>query len=56
MGLREEYLPKSPHLCSLHFSESSFDRSSLMRTRLKENAIPIVSIILLTIKYYCSQS
>lgn len=41
MGLRDECLPKSPHLCSLHFSESSFDRSFLMRPRLKENAIPI---------------
>ncbi|XP_011259598.2 THAP domain-containing protein 6 isoform X2 [Camponotus floridanus] len=44
MGLRDECLPKSPHLCSLHFSESSFDRSFLMRPRLKENAIPILNI------------
>ncbi|XP_011877810.1 PREDICTED: uncharacterized protein LOC105567497 isoform X2 [Vollenhovia emeryi] len=45
MGLHVESLSKSPHLCSLHFSESDFDRSSLMRTRLQESAIPFPNIL-----------
>ncbi|XP_039305854.1 THAP domain-containing protein 6-like isoform X2 [Solenopsis invicta] len=44
MGLQMECLPKSSHLCSLHFSDDDFDRSSLIRIRLRENAIPISNI------------
>ncbi|XP_012217663.2 THAP domain-containing protein 1-like isoform X2 [Linepithema humile] len=44
MGLQVERLPKSPHLCSLHFSDDDFDRSSQTRIRLRENAIPISNI------------
>lgn len=46
MGLQVERLPKSPHLCSLHFSDDDFDRSSQTQIRLRENAIPIVNIVL----------
>ncbi|XP_067216168.1 THAP domain-containing protein 1-like isoform X2 [Linepithema humile] len=40
MGLRVEYLPKSAYLCSLHFLEADFDRTSVTCTRLREFAIP----------------
>ena len=45
MGLQVERLPKSPNLCSLHFLDDDFDRSSQTRIRLRENAIPIVNIV-----------
>ncbi|XP_072758714.1 uncharacterized protein [Anoplolepis gracilipes] len=44
MGLCIESLPKSSHLCSLHFLEKDFDCTSLVRTRLRENSIPIPNI------------
>lgn len=52
MGLQMECLPKSSHLCSLHFSDDDFDRSSLTRIRLRENAIPIVNIVLFELYYF----
>lgn len=44
LGLDLTSLPKNAYICSLHFTEESFDRTSLSCVRLRNYAIPCVDI------------
>ncbi|XP_048513029.1 uncharacterized protein LOC125499687 [Athalia rosae] len=45
LGINLPSTPNGARICSLHFEEKSFDRSSPSLVRLKPNAIPLVKMI-----------
>ncbi|KAG5874876.1 hypothetical protein JTB14_022949 [Gonioctena quinquepunctata] len=44
LKLKDNDIPKRSHLCSQHFEEEAFDRSSHLKVRLKIDAVPSILI------------